>query len=86
MDRIWNSAFALLLVTGALLGLTLPFGKIAAQSGVPPLLWTFIFSFGAAFVLCLALIAAPPPVHLDAAHAALLSHHRRHFLRRCRIS
>ena len=56
MDRIWNSAFALLIVTGALLGLILPFGKIAAQSGVPPLLWTFTFSFGAAAILCLALI------------------------------
>ncbi len=56
MDRIWNSAFALLIITGALLGLILPFGKIAAQSGVPPLLWTFIFSFGAASLLCLALI------------------------------
>lgn len=56
MHRIWNSAFALLIVTGALLGLTLPFGKIAAQSGVPPLLWTFTFSFGAASILCLALI------------------------------
>ncbi len=57
MNFLWNSAFALLLVTGSLLGLILPFGKIAAQSGVPPLLWTFIFSFGAASVLCLALIA-----------------------------
>ena len=56
MRRIWNSAFALLLLTGGLLGLTLPFGKIAAQSGVPPLLWTFTFSFGAAFVLCFALV------------------------------
>jgi drug/metabolite transporter (DMT)-like permease len=55
LDRIWNSAIALLLVTGGLLGLILPFGRIAAQSGVPPLLWTFIFSFGAASVLCLAL-------------------------------
>jgi drug/metabolite transporter (DMT)-like permease len=57
MNRIWNSALALLLITGALLGLILPFGKIAGQSGVPPLLWTFTFSFGAASVLALALIA-----------------------------
>jgi drug/metabolite transporter (DMT)-like permease len=55
LDRIWNSAFALLIITGGLLGLILPFGKIAAQSGVPPLLWTFIFSFGAASILALAL-------------------------------
>jgi drug/metabolite transporter (DMT)-like permease len=55
LKRLWNSAPALLMTTGALLGLILPFGKIAAQSGVPPLLWTFIFSFGATGVLCLAL-------------------------------
>jgi drug/metabolite transporter (DMT)-like permease len=55
LDRIWNSAPALLIITGGLLGLILPFGKIAAQSGVPPLLWTFIFSFGAASVLAIAL-------------------------------
>jgi drug/metabolite transporter (DMT)-like permease len=56
LTRIWNSAFALLVITGGLLGLILPFGKIAAQSGVPPLLWTFVFSFGASAVLCLALV------------------------------
>jgi drug/metabolite transporter (DMT)-like permease len=56
LHRLWNSAPALLITTGALLGLILPFGKIATQSGVPPLLWTFIFSFGAAGVLCLALV------------------------------
>ena len=55
MNPLWNSAPALLILTGALLGLTLPFGKIAAQTGVPPLLWTFVFSFGAASVLCLVL-------------------------------
>ncbi len=57
MKSLWNSAFALLLLTGALLGLTLPFGKIASQNSVPPLLWTFTFSFGAAFLLCLSLAA-----------------------------
>ncbi len=51
MKSLWDSALGLLLVTGALLGLTLPFGKIAMQSGVPALLWTFVFSFGAAFIL-----------------------------------
>jgi drug/metabolite transporter (DMT)-like permease len=56
LDRIWNSAFALLIVTGGLLGLILPYGKIAAQSGVPPLLWTFVFSFGAASLLAVALL------------------------------
>jgi drug/metabolite transporter (DMT)-like permease len=56
MKPLWNSAPGLLLVTGALLGLTLPFGKIAAQNSVPPLLWTFIFSFGAAGVLAIVLL------------------------------
>ena len=56
MNPLWNSAPALLILTGALLGLTLPFGKIAAQNSVPPLLWTYIFSFGAASVLCLVLL------------------------------
>jgi drug/metabolite transporter (DMT)-like permease len=56
MKPLWNSAPGLLLVTGALLGLTLPFGKIAAQNSVPPLLWTFIFSFGAASILAIVLL------------------------------
>ena len=56
MNRIWNSAFSLLVITGGLLGLTLPFGKIALQSGVPALVWTFVFSFGAASILSAALI------------------------------
>jgi drug/metabolite transporter (DMT)-like permease len=38
-------------VTGALLGLTLPFGKMATQAGVPAILWAFIVSFGAGGVL-----------------------------------
>lgn len=52
----WDSALGLLILTGGLLGVTLPFGKIASASGVPALLWTFVFSFGAASVLCLALV------------------------------
>ena len=44
---VWDSAFALLLVTGALLGLTLPFGKIGTEAGVPGMVWAFIVSLGA---------------------------------------
>lgn len=55
MTRLWNSALSLLIITGGLLGLTLPFGKIALQSGVPALVWTFVFSFGAASILAGAL-------------------------------
>ena len=39
MAKLWNSVFALLLVTGGLLGLTLPFGKMATEAGVPAMLW-----------------------------------------------
>ncbi len=55
MKSLWNSALGLLLVTGGLLGLTLPFGKIATTSGVPAILWAFIISFGAGGVLFLVL-------------------------------
>ena len=48
--------FGLLLVTGALLGLTLPFGKIATDGGVPPILWAFVISCGAGGVLLVALL------------------------------
>lgn len=51
MNALWNSAFALLIVTGVLLGATPPLGKVAAAAGVPPLLWSFVISFGAAAVL-----------------------------------
>ena len=43
MSVIWNSAVALLLLTGGLLGLTLPFAKIAGGAGIPPAVWAFEF-------------------------------------------
>ncbi|GLS30653.1 EamA-like transporter family protein [Mesorhizobium albiziae] len=57
MKSVWDSAFGLLLVTGGLLGLTLPFGKIATGEGVPAMLWAFVISFGAGGVLLLVLLA-----------------------------
>ncbi len=51
MKQLWNSAFGLLLVTGGLLGLALPFGKMATQAGVPAILWAFVISAGAGGVL-----------------------------------
>ncbi|WP_315924972.1 DMT family transporter [Mesorhizobium sp. SP-1A] len=51
MKTIWDSAVGLLLVTGALLGLTLPFGKMATTAGVPAMVWAFLISFGAGSVL-----------------------------------
>jgi drug/metabolite transporter (DMT)-like permease len=48
---IWDSAFALLVITGALLGLTLPFGKMGTDAGVPGMVWAFVVSLGAGGVL-----------------------------------
>lgn len=55
--RIQDSAFGLLLITGGLLGLTPPFGKLAAEGGIPPILWSFVISFGAGGVLLCVLLA-----------------------------
>jgi len=55
MKLLWNSALGLLIVTGGLLGLTLPFGKLATANGVPAMLWAFVISGGAGGVLLLVL-------------------------------
>lgn len=73
MRSLWNSALGLLIVTGALLGLTLPFGKIATGAGVPPILWPFVISCGAGGVLFLVLVARRRPI-------ALTPHRLRYFL------
>lgn len=57
MNALWTSALGLLLVTGALLGLTLPFGKVATAAGVSPPVWAFVISAGAGSVLFVALLA-----------------------------
>ena len=49
-------AIGLLLYTGALLGVNLPLGKLAAQGGVPPLLWAMVVSAGAAGLMIPALV------------------------------
>jgi drug/metabolite transporter (DMT)-like permease len=56
MAALWNSAIGLLIVTGGLLGLTLPFGKLAGEAGVPPAVWSQLISFGAGGVLLVALL------------------------------
>jgi drug/metabolite transporter (DMT)-like permease len=58
MAPLWNSAFALLVVTGALLGLTLPFGKMGTDAGVPGTVWAFVVSLGAGGLLLAALLAS----------------------------
>lgn len=66
MNLLWNSALGLLIVTGALLGLTLPFGKIATGAGIPPILWPFVISCGAGGVLFLVLLIRRRPITLTA--------------------
>ena len=56
MHLIWTSAFALLIATGGLLGLSLPFGKLATEAGAPPMLWAFLISAGAGGVLLVAML------------------------------
>src|SRR5262245_47803401 len=56
MNRLWDSALGLLLITGTLLGLSLPFGKMATEQGVPAMLWGFVISCGAGSVLLVALL------------------------------
>jgi drug/metabolite transporter (DMT)-like permease len=58
MSSLWNSAVGLLLVTGGLLGLSLPFGKIGTEAGVPGMVWAFVISLGAGGVLLAALLAS----------------------------
>ncbi|MBJ6135153.1 DMT family transporter [Ochrobactrum sp. Q0168] len=54
--KLMESASFLLLATGTLLGLILPLGKIAAQAGVPPAMWTFLFSASAGVILLAVLL------------------------------
>ena len=49
MKALWSSAPGLFFVTGGLLGLTLPLGKLAGQAGVPPTVWALTISLGAAW-------------------------------------
>ncbi|MEP6567800.1 MAG: DMT family transporter, partial [Mesorhizobium sp.] len=56
MKFLWDSALGLLVVTGGLLGLTLPFGKLATAAGVPAMVWAFVISLGAGGVLLCSLL------------------------------
>lgn len=66
MNMLWNSAIALLVVTGLLLGLSLPFGKLAGAAGVSPVVWAWLMSAGAGSVLLVALLLRSGIPHLDA--------------------
>ncbi|MCM0750584.1 EamA family transporter [Brucella pseudogrignonensis] len=56
--KLMDSAPFLLIATGILLGLILPLGKIAAEAGVPPAMWTFLFSASAGIILLLVLLVS----------------------------
>lgn len=64
MLRLWNSAPALLVLTGLFLGLSLPFGKLAGSAGVSPAAWAFLISLGGGGVLALSLLLARRPFGL----------------------
>ncbi|RST86125.1 DMT family transporter [Aquibium carbonis] len=51
MKPVRDSAPALLLITGGLLGMIFPLGKIAGEAGVSPVIWSFVISFGVAATL-----------------------------------
>ena len=66
MKFLWDSALGLLVVTGGLLGLTLPFGKLATAAGVPAMVWAFVISLGAGGVLLCVLLLRGERVRLTA--------------------
>jgi len=66
MKPLRDSAIGLLVVTGGLLGLTLPLGKIATDAGVPAVAWAFVVSLGAGGVLLVALLLRGDRIRLNA--------------------
>ncbi|MBZ9740704.1 MULTISPECIES: DMT family transporter [unclassified Mesorhizobium] len=66
MKYLWDSALGLLVVTGGLLGLTLPFGKLATAAGVPAMVWAFVISLGAGGVLFVVLLLRGQRIRLTA--------------------
>jgi drug/metabolite transporter (DMT)-like permease len=66
MNALWNSALGLLVITGALLGLSLPFGKIATEAGVPPVVWAFVISAGGGGAILVAMLLQGQRVRLTA--------------------
>lgn len=65
-QRLWDSGLGLLLVTGALLGLTPPIAKLAVESGIPAMTWAFVVSGGAGGVLACVQLARRKHVGLTA--------------------
>jgi drug/metabolite transporter (DMT)-like permease len=66
LARLFHAPAALLLMVGALLGLSFPLGKLAGAAGVPPLVWSALLSGGGAIVLAAALLLRRQRVPLTA--------------------
>jgi len=64
LARLFHAPAALLLLVGALLGLSFPLGKLAGAAGVPPLVWSALLSGGGAVVLAVMLTLRRERVHL----------------------
>lgn len=60
--NLLNSPGFLLIATGSLLGLTFPLGKLGGIAGVHPIVWSFVFSFGAAGGLLLTRVVLNKPL------------------------
>ncbi|HQZ04368.1 MAG: DMT family transporter [Rhodoferax sp.] len=58
----------LLLITGSLLGLTFPLGKLASAASVSPMAWAWLVSFGAGSCLLLARLLSGRRVALNGEH------------------
>ena len=67
-----DSPIALLLITGGLLGLMFPFGKIAAEGGISPIVWAFVIAAGAGTILPVVIVAGRQRMGVWRPSAALL--------------
>jgi drug/metabolite transporter (DMT)-like permease len=68
MNQLMQSALFLLVSIGAMLGLTLPFGKIAASLHISPFMWAFVISAGAGLILLGFLMARGRGLSFSAHH------------------
>jgi drug/metabolite transporter (DMT)-like permease len=57
LTGLWQTPTILLLVTGSLIGLNFPLGKIAGEAGVSPLVWALLISLGVTLLLFPAMLA-----------------------------
>ncbi len=64
-SHLKDSATLLLVITGALLGLTFPLGKLASEASIDPLAWAWLISAGAGIVLLIVQISSRKNVPLS---------------------